>query len=286
MNIFSTLHYISTHPLASRNRWEAWQRYFRWQLGTLLLPYPVAMPFVEGTFLVAENGMTGATGNIYCGLHEFNDMAFLLAFLREEDTFVDVGANIGSYSILAAGVAKANVISLEPLPTTFVKLQRNILYNQLEDSVELHCCAAGATIAELNFSADRDTMNQVVADNYTGKCIKVPVRPLDDILGQKEAVMWKVDVEGFEPDVIAGARSVLRQKSLQAVLLEGSQPVVESAMLGAGFRRAHYEPFSRSLRLDTGSEPQGQNTLWIKDLAFVQEKCRTARVLNVGGVKI
>jgi hypothetical protein len=40
--------------------------------------------------------MTGATQNLYCELHEYNDMAFLLHFLREEDSFADVGANIGS----------------------------------------------------------------------------------------------------------------------------------------------------------------------------------------------
>jgi FkbM family methyltransferase len=284
MNIFSTLKFISAHPLSSQNRVAALKRYFGWQLGSRLLPFPVAVPFVQGTFLVAERGMTGATGNIYCGLHEFNDMGFLLHFLRSEDIFVDVGANIGSYSVLAAGVVKAKVISLEPLPGTFAKLQRNLRYNELETLVEAHCCAAGAGSAELNFSADRDTMNQVVADNYPGKSIKVPVRPLDEILEGKMAVMWKVDVEGFEPEVMAGAQSVLRQASLQAVLLEGQQPEVEAAMQAAGFSRAHYEPLQRSLRPASRDEPGGQNALWIRDFAFVEERCRTARAVTVAGV--
>lgn len=47
--------------------------------------------------------MTGATGNWYCGLQEYEDMSFVLHALRPGDLFVDVGANIGSYSILAAG---------------------------------------------------------------------------------------------------------------------------------------------------------------------------------------
>ena len=48
--------------------------------------------WIEGSKLAARNGMTGATGNIYCGLHEFVDMAFLLHLLRPSDLFVDVGA--------------------------------------------------------------------------------------------------------------------------------------------------------------------------------------------------
>lgn len=54
--------------------------------------------------------MTGATGNIYVGLHEFEDMAFLLHVLRRTDLFVDVGANIGSYTILAGGAAGAKLL--------------------------------------------------------------------------------------------------------------------------------------------------------------------------------
>lgn len=61
MNIFTTLKYISAHPLSSQNRVAAFKRYFAWRLGTRLLTCPVAVPFVQGTFLLAERGMTGAS---------------------------------------------------------------------------------------------------------------------------------------------------------------------------------------------------------------------------------
>jgi thymidylate synthase len=63
--------------------------------------------------------MTGATGNIYAGLHEFEDMAFLLHLLRSEDMFADVGSNIGSYTILASGVVGAKSVAFEPVPSTY-----------------------------------------------------------------------------------------------------------------------------------------------------------------------
>ncbi len=59
--------------------------------------------------------MTGATGNIYAGLHEFDDMAFFLHLLRPEDMFADVGSNIGSYTILASGVVGAKSVAFEPV---------------------------------------------------------------------------------------------------------------------------------------------------------------------------
>ena len=56
--------------------------------------------------------MTGATQNIYCGLQEFEEMAFLLHFLRKDDLPLDIGANIGSYTILAASSVGARTMAI------------------------------------------------------------------------------------------------------------------------------------------------------------------------------
>ncbi len=126
MSLSNTLHFILNHPLAKRNRIRAFSRLLKWQINVRLNPNPVLYPFVGDTKLLAWKGLTGVTGNIYAGLHEFEDMAFLLHFLREEDFFADIGANVGSYTVLAAGVCKSQTISAEPLPDTFKILQDNI----------------------------------------------------------------------------------------------------------------------------------------------------------------
>ena len=73
-----TWRFILNHPLASQNLPEAIKLWFKWQVGSRILKMPVVVPFVGDSQLVAELGMTGATGNIYTGLHEFTDMAFCL----------------------------------------------------------------------------------------------------------------------------------------------------------------------------------------------------------------
>lgn len=77
-------------------------RILRWQLGSRLLGSRVVVPFVDGSWLLVGTGMHGATGNVYVGLMEFEDMAFVLHLVCEGDEFLDVGANMGVYSILAA----------------------------------------------------------------------------------------------------------------------------------------------------------------------------------------
>ena len=139
LRLLQLLRFIVSQPLNSDARLAALSRFFRWQLASRLIKQPISLPFINDTVLLAQSGMTGATLNWYCGLHEPIEMAFALHVLRPGDLFVDVGANVGSYSILAGGAVKADVISVEPIPSTFQWLQRNIRLNDL-NQIEAHCC--------------------------------------------------------------------------------------------------------------------------------------------------
>src|SRR5690606_34268091 len=121
--------------------------------------------WIEGTQLLVRRRMTGATGNIYFGLHEFSEMAFLLHLLRKGDWFADVGANVGSYSVLAAGVCGAHVVAFEPDPGAFADLSANIEVNALAGKVDARQLAVGAAAGEIAFSVGLDTMNHILAAN-------------------------------------------------------------------------------------------------------------------------
>ena len=283
-SIFRTLQFINRHPLASHARTTALGHWVRWQLGARLLQRPVLMPFVGDAVLVVELGMFGATGNIYCGLHEFADMSLALHFLRPGDRFLDVGANVGTYSVLASKVAGADVTAIEPVPATFARLKRNVNVNEIGNRVNLHMAAVGAQEGSLEFSIDQDTTNHVVGRDYPGKSIHVPVVTIDGVLQHHRAIMWKVDVEGFEREVLMGAVDSLADPGLQIVILEGDDLVIAEMMKGGGFSRFIYEPFQRAFRA-CGAKEAVNNHLWIRDLAQVQARCQMAPVYSVLGVK-
>ncbi len=287
--MLQTIRYILRHPISGKHPLSALARYFRWQIGSRLLRYPVAVPFIGKTHLVAEPSMTGATGNIYCGLHEFHDMAFVLHFLRPEDLFVDIGANIGSYSVLAAGVVGCKVICFEPVPGTFELLERNVYFNRLQDRITRRRCAVGSSEGELRFSSDLDTMNRVVGDDYHGNSILVPIDSLDRLLGGFRPSLWKIDVEGFEEAVLAGAENAIGCESLLAILIEGNTPEVRRRLDQAGFVAATYDPALRKLHhRDTSSSLAGSlhNQLWIRRPSFeeVATRCREANPLRFTAV--
>jgi predicted RNA methylase len=79
--------------------------------------------------------MTGATGNIYVGLMEYEDMSFLLHYLQKDDLFYDIGANVGVYTVLTSQVKEVKTVSIEPLPLTYEKLLDNININRLTNVI-------------------------------------------------------------------------------------------------------------------------------------------------------
>ena len=282
-SLLRTWRFIYSHPLASRNLPEALRLWLKWQIGSRILTMPIVVPFVGTAQLVAELGMTGATGNIYTGLHEFVDMAFCLHLLRVGDLFVDVGANIGSYTVLASKVVGANSLAIEPVPETYQRLRRNINLNDISLLVDSRCCAVGKNHGLIKFSSDMDTTNQVVDNDYLGKSIEVPVKSLDHILEELQPTLIKIDVEGFEPEVIEGARKTLTLNSILAVLLETVDLKIEKTLRESGFEPASYDPFQRELKISVNNH-LSSNYLWIRNLPEIKDRCKSAPRYQVLGV--
>jgi FkbM family methyltransferase len=269
--------FISQHPLTRDQKVRAFARFVRWQVNSRL-KREVVVRWIEGTFLAVRRGMAGATGNIYCGLHEFNDMAFLLHFLRSEDTFADVGANIGSYTILASGICRAHTRAFEPDPITFAALARNIAVNGLEALVTLRECALGATEGKIRFTLGLDTMNRVVTD-AVGPSRMVLLDTLDHALDGEWPSLIKLDVEGFESEVLRGAAKTLSCSKLKAIIIEDRSQSVIEALHAFGFVEHSYDPFTRQLKRQ--KYEQSSNLLFVRDDNFVRKRLTAAARVRV-----
>jgi FkbM family methyltransferase len=236
--------------------------------------------------------MTGATGNVYCGLHEFADMAFVMHFLRAEDLFVDVGANVGSYTVLASAAVGAHVICFEPSPSSFAALMDNINLNGVQAEVRAINAACGGAQSTMRFTSELDTVNHVATgDDLSESTIEVAVTTCDDSLAGETPALVKIDVEGFETEVINGAQAMLRNPRLKALVMElnGSgrrygfdEAAIMARLCDFGFVSARYEPFSRELSiLAAGQRGSDGNTLFVRDIDEVRERLKTARKYQI-----
>lgn len=278
MDFYRLLSSIVNHPLNDGARLAAIARFIRWQLASRIIKRPISLPFVGNTVLLTQSGMTGATQNWYCGLHEPAEMGFVLHAMRPDDLFIDVGANVGSYTILAAGVAQARVISVEPIAATFEHLQANIRLNKL-NAVEAYCYGLSSAPGELPFITTLDTMNRVALTSESVPTTVVPVTTLDLLLAGRIPKIIKIDVEGHELAVLNGGLNTLSAEAVEAVILEtnGSSErfgvdddALFQKMRSFGFESCEYEPYRRSLK--PGRSVSG-NTVFVRDVERMNSQC-------------
>ncbi|WP_295883597.1 FkbM family methyltransferase [uncultured Thiohalocapsa sp.] len=287
------LHYLN-HPMGRLDRAGTMARILRWQLGSRMLKAPAIMPYVDDLRLVVETGMHGATGNAYVGLMEFNDMAFVAHLLREDDVFLDIGANVGTYSLLAASRG-ARVIAMEPVPGSYEALLDNVNLNRLQARIDARNLGVGGKRGKLEFSTSGGPTNHVVpAGAPVEGTIAAAVDTLDRIAEYTPPTMIKIDVEGFEAAVIEGATATLSQASLLALLIElnglgarygYNDSEIHLNLVSRGFHPVSYDPFQRrTTRLDHHNPKV--NTLYLRRSSEVDIRLKEAHPILWRNVSI
>jgi FkbM family methyltransferase len=179
---------------------------------------------------------------------------WIAGFARGE-VLVDVGANVGMYTIFAAKTRSVQVCAFEPEAQNYALLNRNIVMNGLGDLVKAYCVAlsdeAGYNelhLADLevgssghSFGERVDFRHEPIKPKYSQGCVSAR---LDDLVEQgvvPAPVHIKIDVDGFEPKVIAGAQRVLKDRKLRSLLIETNRNLADHVRMVAeleslGFR--------------------------------------------------
>lgn len=148
----------------------------------------------------------------------------------------------------------------------------------------------------MRFTVDRDTINRIADDTSDERgVVEVPIDTLDRIFAERVPLLFKIDVEGHEAAVLAGASHLLSDRRLKALIVEiGSgfdirpqDELVRERLVAAGFEPAAYDPFRRSLT-DSGRDGGRlrHNVLWVRDRPWLQERLRSAPAVTVKGLSI
>ncbi|MEO9959229.1 MAG: FkbM family methyltransferase, partial [Nisaea sp.] len=160
---------------------------------------------------------------------------------------IDVGANVGLTAAMAA-THGATVYAFEPSPSMVVHLRRTIDANNIADRVHLANCGLSDHNGELTFFEDQNSgsaSHLVTTSTLARKSdTRVPVQTLDAFIGQNDvprADLIKIDVEGFEIDVLKGAQGTL-QRLQPAALIEFN------AFTMVGFRDINPRDLLRAVR--------------------------------------
>jgi FkbM family methyltransferase len=158
----------------------------------------------------------------FFGFWEPNLTQFIKASLREGDRFVDVGANIGYFSLLASSIVgtSGQVYSVEASPSIYKKLRENIELNKCTNIQSFNLAASDVEGTLSIYLGNDDNLGATttvasIANKSAQKLEAViPAKPLPDIVGADnllKARLIKIDVEGAEPSVIRGVGDLLEK---------------------------------------------------------------------------
>lgn len=161
------------------------------------------------------------------------------------EVLVDIGANVGMYSVWAAKTRGARVYAFEPEAQNYALLNRNIALNDLGALVRAYCLALSDAngyselhLSELKIGGSCHSLGEQVDFRHQ------PMRPvfsqgciaarLDDLVGSDVVPppdYIKIDVDGFEPKVIAGAATLLRSGKVRSLLIEVNQNLPDHMLM-------------------------------------------------------
>ncbi|NOY97805.1 MAG: FkbM family methyltransferase [Chloroflexi bacterium] len=171
------------------------------------------------------------SGALTLRVYEHSELHFFQEYCRDDMVLVDVGANIGLYSSLAIHTlnSKGRIIALEPHPESHALLQKNVRTNieqrgtDQAPRVDMFMLAASAEngTRHLSMNPDNKADNRLSDAPENWQSVSVEARSLDALLaeaGIEQVNFVKMDVQGYEQNVLAGFKETLR-RSEQVILM-------------------------------------------------------------------
>ncbi len=190
-------------------------------------PLEMPLPGLSGLLFTIPPGSVMGHEVLLYGLYEKDVARCFADLISAGDLVVDVGANLGQYTLIAsfrAGVA-GQVISVEPVPHIFSQLSRHLSVNGITNVTTIQA-ALGKEEGSVSMKiiADENDGMHHVAEKDSSASIRVPQRSLDEVIRemapQREVSVVKIDVEGWEENVFAGAERLLAQSLPPTIFFE------------------------------------------------------------------
>jgi FkbM family methyltransferase len=218
---------VLSHPTNKSHQLKTIMRVVWWKLNQLFFHLPTLVEISPGVKCICYPDSSFGSLIVYVTLPEFLEMHFVLAVIEPKDTFIDVGANIGVFSLLAASkINQGKVYAFEPLALPLQRLQENSFLNNFHSSIIPFNFVISEHNGMINFEehpASEESAISLQEHSSSSKIQKYKTITLDNFIKQKslKAIkLLKIDVEGAELSVLKGATKALENQRVQMILVE------------------------------------------------------------------
>ncbi len=247
-------------------------RHLRWQYLKAFDRFPFEQD-ISRSRIIAAHRRCGVSALIHSqGLYDYNNMNLVRLALAGGGTFFDVGANIGSYALLASECGRVRVAAFEPHPRTFELLRENVKLNA-RTNVQVFNVALGRREGDVWLTDEAGSAGNHLVAPGSARSIRVGCRRADMFCAGPWPRPWvvKIDVEGFEHDVLVGFGERLR--SVDILLIEtnglaearaGGSGEIHALLVTNGFQGPFRFAFdARSFYPD--DQPSSEDSVYLAD---------------------
>ena len=157
-------------------------------------------------------------------LREGKELSIIQNYIKNGGIFLDIGANIGYYSLMAAKFGAKKVIGIEPNPIVLDRFKENIKFNKFDKQIKTFQVGVGEKreTKELRLSHIDMGSSSIVNTKLNSDKVKIKILPLSEIL-KKEGIskvdVLKIDIEGFEDKALFPYFKTLNKKSYPRLIL-------------------------------------------------------------------
>jgi FkbM family methyltransferase len=208
--------HVLRHPANEGRRVRQLGRAAYFQVRGRLLGKPTLVRLGERSRMLVTVDSAAGMKAAYANPPDIVEWRVWRRFLRPGDLFIDVGANIGTYSVLASELG-CEVIAVEPNADNADRVRANLALNGHAGDVRE--VVLTDTVKTVHFSTDRDSENHITADGGENVAT-LQGQPLDDIAGGRYVRGTKIDVEGAERQVLLGAAESLAAGRIDLLQIE------------------------------------------------------------------
>lgn len=227
MSIHQFLNSISTiHQRKNVNTFYGVSKHLFWQFRKLFQLFPFVQTISESS-IIAEDKHCGVSALIHSsGMYDYNNMSLLKELMHriEKPVFFDIGANIGAYSLIASEVSHAEVYAFEPHPLTYNRLVKNIKLNKCSNIFPVNQ-ALDRESGEIHFANTQELATNHILRNSNNNQKSIVVSSIrgEEYCNLNSVVpnIVKLDVEGFEHDVLIGFGQLLSKIDLIFIEING-----------------------------------------------------------------
>lgn len=213
---------VLNHPNNTNSTIRTIVRIIWWKINQSIFKFPAIIEISEGVRCICypDNSYGGLV--VYTKLPEYYDMKFMIKIINKNDIFVDVGAGIGDYSIIAASIIdKGKVYAFEPDQRARKIFIENITLNKMKNKIQVEGQIVSDKEGHEYFKSEKQSEISHISLSDRGTSIKSLT--LDKYLKKyniKRIKLIKIDVEGAELKVLKGLENIITTHAIDSLIVE------------------------------------------------------------------